>query len=739
MKQSDHQSTEGVLPSKTLVAERYEIIKFLGGGAMGNVYQAFDHSLQSKSVAIKILHYEHSRNEKLTRRFLEELGHTHNISHPNVVRTYDFGSDRGSLYFTMEYVPGVTLDNYEPLRQFNEELLENILIQICQGLAAIHRAEIVHRDMKHGNIIILPDASLKIADFGIARPETSNLTVDREIAGSVDYLAPEIWKGGAIRTAVDFYALGCILYELLVGKLPFENDEIHRTIWGHIFSEPPEPGELLKGLPLWLNTLTCWLLAKDPEHRPHSAEEVIQFIKHPERNEIAPIHKGSKGYASAVPFDKEEAERMLQNVFLPSPEHRLIVDRKKGLFARIFGFFRLLFLLLLLFIVSGLYIVRNYPSAASLLRSQLLTHIPESQISSSRWVKFLLSPTTNPGQRTDSQTKGNINTSSHAYSDKIVSLAFAKGGITSLRTLLASPLEAGIDFSIQQGEESMIFAAITEITDRSQIAQEAFSRTPKIDSESLHTALLQLESNIEAQRLLTSSALLHARLQSIETIGSEFSDASPEQRHVFRKTLSKRRLEIKKVLSDINTVKKDAILRLKRWIRFAHKIEKLDPFAVAATLADKDKQIAREFKKYAPLYNQKDSELELTLKSMVSMFDPKYTPKDPSKAKRQKAARKLKKSAQRLIIRRLAGLLHAIVAVRELEYVLEQDLEIVTTEEMLIAAFPRPRTREEASFLAKLKRERTELLKKNAHFKSQHNEQHIQTLRLILHLTQLDL
>lgn len=722
MTSSGDSSADGTLPQGSLVAERYKIIRFIGSGAMGNVYQTHDLMLQSDDVAIKILHYEHSRNERLIQRFLQELGHTHNISHPNVVRTYDFGRDRGSLFFTMEYVPGVTLDRYEPLQVFKEELLEKTLIQICSGLAAIHAAGIVHRDLKHGNIIILPDGSLKIADFGIARPESTSLTPQREVAGSVDFLAPEIWEGGAIRNAVDFYALGCLLYELLTGKLPFENKEIHRTIWGHVFTQAPEPAELLNGLPPWLNTLSCWLLSKDPIHRPHSAVEIIQFITHPERNQIVPIHEDSKKYRSAVAFDEGVAEKMLENAFLPSPAHRPIVGRKTD--GGLYRFCRFLLLLILLFGAAGLYLVRNHPPSAAFLQHRLFEQMPKDEASTSLWSKLFLRVTGLSSQGEDSTKTRQLKTQT------------AK--VESFRELLGASLEKGMDFGKLQGEGASLLAAVTDITKRHLAAKELLDELPELRAEPLQIALSQMDSRIEAERLIGRTAKLQARLWALNQTVTEFAYCPPKECQALHTELRERRLDVDKALRELNGVKRKAVRRFKVWISFARRVDGLELFALAAAFAEKDERIAAQVAEYRPLYQDERSELDLTLESLWSFFDPEIESSNSPNIEKQKADEKLKESIQRLIHSRLAGLLHALITISEFEYLLREELDLIGAKLNLLATFPLPRTRDGASIFSMLRRERNTLANEVSTFSGRHSEERIQELRLILHLGKLE-
>ncbi len=266
-----------------VISGRYEIKRLLGSGGMGAVYLAEDRVLEGNKVALKILHDEMTRDQELTKRFLREVQLMHQVNHKNVVRTYDVGLEGSSIYFTMEFVSGEPLveilDSISHKGHVSIERIANLTIQICEGLEAIHQSEILHRDLKPQNIMVLPNDVIKITDFGVARPKDSTLTQHNEIIGSAEYMAPEIWTGNALTPSVDLYAFGVILYELATGKLPFESEEPARLMWLHI-KQPPTPPKSIRGdIPAWLNQLILGLLQKRAKDRPANAGEVVNFVK----------------------------------------------------------------------------------------------------------------------------------------------------------------------------------------------------------------------------------------------------------------------------------------------------------------------------------------------------------------------------------------------------------------------------------------------------------------------------
>lgn len=262
------------------VAERYEVLSLLGRGGMGHVYLAKDLFLGNE-VALKVLKPGLSDDEKYQARFFREVEITKKIEHKNVVRTFDMGQDitTGSLYFSMEHVPGESLAKILEQGPFDVSKIPALTIEICEGLQAIHNQGVVHRDLKPENVIIGESFSAKITDFGVARVENSDVTAHDEILGSVCYVAPEVWAAKNITPKVDLYSLGVILYELCTGCVPFESESHPEMMRLHLEGEPRAPIALNASIDTWLSKLVLWLLKKSPEERPTDANEVIEFVE----------------------------------------------------------------------------------------------------------------------------------------------------------------------------------------------------------------------------------------------------------------------------------------------------------------------------------------------------------------------------------------------------------------------------------------------------------------------------
>lgn len=267
------------LESGTSIAGRYEIVRLLGTGGMGSVYLVRDHVIASEPLALKLLHPEFARDPKQTQRFLREVQLMRRVNHPNVVRTFDVGIDQQMVYFTMEFIAGKSFDKLLDAGVFPQEQLGEVIVQICEGLEAIHEAGIIHRDLKPGNLILCQDMVVKITDFGVARPEQSDLTAHNEIVGSASYMAPEMWLGQPLTGRVDLYALGNILYEIATGELPFSAGSAAELMRLHLDRRPLNPRELNSGCPAWLDRLVVRLLEKNPQDRYQTANEVIRYVE----------------------------------------------------------------------------------------------------------------------------------------------------------------------------------------------------------------------------------------------------------------------------------------------------------------------------------------------------------------------------------------------------------------------------------------------------------------------------
>jgi len=231
---------------------RYEILRAVGKGAMGVVYEGRDPSI-GRRVAIKTCRpdvLKTSIREELLQRFDRELRTAGNVQHPNVITIYDVGEHEGYPYIAMEFVEGCDLrDVLETRHDYAISALVEMAAKLCEGLHAAHEHGIVHRDVKPANVLIAKNGAVKIADFGIAKIPDSDLTLDGAIVGTPQYMSPEQFLGNPLDGRADLFAVGIILYELLTGVKPFPGETLSTVMHQVLKKEPARPSELNPSLP----------------------------------------------------------------------------------------------------------------------------------------------------------------------------------------------------------------------------------------------------------------------------------------------------------------------------------------------------------------------------------------------------------------------------------------------------------------------------------------------------------
>ncbi|WP_328495389.1 protein kinase [Streptomyces sp. NBC_00414] len=262
-----------------LVAERYRLQESIGRGGMGEVWQATDEVL-GRAVAVKLLLGDEA-DSAASARFRLEAQTAARLSHPYVVAVFDFGAWDNRFYLVMELVEGRSLaQELTASGTLGVERVATIAAQAAAGLAAAHREGIVHRDIKPGNLLADAQGTVKIGDFGIARfvdDPSSALTTAGQIVGTSLYLAPERALGRPASAASDVYSLGCVLYQLLTGRPPFQGESATITLHQHIDMAPVPPRERGVQLPPAFENYLLGLLAKQPEDRP-TAHEVADWF-----------------------------------------------------------------------------------------------------------------------------------------------------------------------------------------------------------------------------------------------------------------------------------------------------------------------------------------------------------------------------------------------------------------------------------------------------------------------------
>jgi serine/threonine-protein kinase len=258
----------------TLFDGRYRIERKLGAGGMADVYLAEDQEL-GRRVAIKILNSRHGNDDQFIERFRREAKNAAALNHPNIVSIYDRGEAEDTYYIAMEFLDGRTL---KELIIGRGAAPINVAIeyarQILSALRFAHRHGIVHRDIKPHNVLVDGEGRVKVTDFGIARAGTSQMTETGSIVGTAHYLSPEQAKGGEVDQRSDLYSLGVVLYELLTGKTPFDGETPVEIAMKHLSTPPKPPSQLRPDIPRELDMVVMRALAKNPDERYQSADEM---------------------------------------------------------------------------------------------------------------------------------------------------------------------------------------------------------------------------------------------------------------------------------------------------------------------------------------------------------------------------------------------------------------------------------------------------------------------------------
>ena len=261
----------------------HRLEEVIGHGGMGVVYRARDLELD-RVVALKVIAPEYAQDRDFRERFKRESQLAASIKHPNVISIYRAGSEGDQLYITMDYVEGSDLHGVIAVRgRLDPRLAADVVAQVADGLDAAHARGLVHRDVKPANVLVEDQRGRQqayLTDFGLTKLATpaSALTKTGLIVGTTDYLAPEQIEGRPIDARVDVYALGCVLYEALTGKVPYPRDNNAAKIWAHMSEPVPSVLESGPGIPTAFDAVVRRAMAKDPNHRFLSADEMGRAV-----------------------------------------------------------------------------------------------------------------------------------------------------------------------------------------------------------------------------------------------------------------------------------------------------------------------------------------------------------------------------------------------------------------------------------------------------------------------------
>ncbi len=262
------------------INDRYQIIRTIGEGGMANVYLAYD-TILDRNVAVKILRGDLADDEKFVRRFQREAISASSLTHPNIVEMYDVGEDDGKYFIVMEFVDGRTLKNLIKKRgALTLPEVVDIMLQLTSAISCAHDSYIIHRDIKPQNVLILEDGRVKITDFGIAMALNSNeLTQTNSVMGSVHYLPPEQANGSGSTIKSDIYSLGILMYELLIGKVPFKGDSAVEIAIKQMRDPLPSVCSLNSNIPQSIENILLKACAKNPKNRYDNVNEMHEDIR----------------------------------------------------------------------------------------------------------------------------------------------------------------------------------------------------------------------------------------------------------------------------------------------------------------------------------------------------------------------------------------------------------------------------------------------------------------------------
>jgi serine/threonine protein kinase/tetratricopeptide (TPR) repeat protein len=271
-------ASPGSLRAGEIVARRYEILKVLGEGGMGTVYMAMDREVD-RVVALKVIRSDLAGQTRILERFKQELILTRQVTHKNVIRIFDLGSDGPLRFITMEYVEGRDLSSLLREGRLPVEETTRIIRQVCSALEAAHAESVVHRDLKPQNIMLNDRGKVSVMDFGLAfSTEMSGLTQTGMLLGTPAYMSPEQAQGKTVDARSDLYALGIILYEMLTGEVPFQADSMIASLMKRTQGPPPPPTTLNTEVPKALSDAVLKCLAVNPADRYQSATEMLRGL-----------------------------------------------------------------------------------------------------------------------------------------------------------------------------------------------------------------------------------------------------------------------------------------------------------------------------------------------------------------------------------------------------------------------------------------------------------------------------
>ena len=303
----------------TLLDDRYKIEECLGTGGMSVVFKATD-TRDDSAVAIKMLKDETAKDRTALEQFINEAGVVSMLSHPNIVSIRDVSFDTPRKYLVMEYIEGISLRTYMDKRGALElDEFFSFSEQILAALEHAHNRGVIHRDIKPQNILVLKDGFIKVTDFGIAKVSEKKRhteTISDNAIGTVYYISPEQAEGKKVDTRSDLYSFGIMMYEMITGKLPFDDDRPISVLMMQIHDDPIPPRRINKKIPRGIERLILTCMEKDPRRRYRTAKDIFRLIRMLKSRPHAAV-PSPRQYKAAQRSEKNRRERPPSNSFFP--------------------------------------------------------------------------------------------------------------------------------------------------------------------------------------------------------------------------------------------------------------------------------------------------------------------------------------------------------------------------------------------------------------------------------------
>jgi serine/threonine protein kinase len=333
------------MPTPSARIDRYELQEVIGRGAMGVVWLARDPAI-GRVVALKTIQIPDGTPDSVRvdslARFAREARAAGLLAHPNIVTVYDVGSvdgDHSTSYIAMEFVEGRTLRQMVPHgERLEPDQVLDLAMQVARGLEYAHQRGVVHRDVKPANILMRDDGLVKLADFGVARIESSELTRTGQSVGSPSYIAPEMLRDQGVDGRADLFSLGVILYELLTGLKPFRGDTMPALYHQILSVDPLPPSRFDPDIPIEWDPLVMRLLSKNPDERYPSAAELLEDLRALEAGRVPPFatpgpEAQTLELAEVTPLPEPVPEYVIEESLRESPRGGPIAPSSKALVA----------------------------------------------------------------------------------------------------------------------------------------------------------------------------------------------------------------------------------------------------------------------------------------------------------------------------------------------------------------------------------------------------------------------